>query len=273
MNARDLIRNSSLAQHADILERLLKPAIAIVHAAPEVPAAVGASKLGGEPDLPPGFVWPKWKRRPLAFLAQLRLDELAPYDVEKLLPASGMLYFFNDTKNDWGGREIEGAWRVVYSEAQPDELKRTPLPKPLSETGRFQEVPVRFEPRYTLPFQDEELRLLAPELQLTQQQQSDYDDLVYRLVEWEKGRPLHWMLGYHSAIQGAANVEALQDLYALASDEAIARCQELVLLLQLDSDDKAGMCWGDLGTLYFWIHRDDLATRCFERVWMVAQCY
>ncbi|MHC4402544.1 MAG: DUF1963 domain-containing protein [Planctomycetota bacterium] len=46
------------------------------------------------------------------------------------------------------------------------------------------------------------------------------------------------------------------------------------LLLQIDSDeDNAGMMWGDMGRLYFWIRRDDLKKQAFGNVWMVLQCY
>jgi uncharacterized protein YwqG len=45
------------------------------------------------------------------------------------------------------------------------------------------------------------------------------------------------------------------------------------LLLQIDSDDKARMIWGDAGRLYFWIRKQDLEKRAFENVWMILQCY
>lgn len=44
------------------------------------------------------------------------------------------------------------------------------------------------------------------------------------------------------------------------------------LLVQVDSDDGAGMMWGDMGRLYFWIRREDPAEARFDRVWMVLQC-
>jgi uncharacterized protein YwqG len=44
------------------------------------------------------------------------------------------------------------------------------------------------------------------------------------------------------------------------------------LLLQIDSDDNAGMMWGDVGKLYFWIHRDELRRRNLDAAWMVLQC-
>ena len=46
-----------------------------------------------------------------------------------------------------------------------------------------------------------------------------------------------------------------------------------VLLFQMDSDDNADMMWGDLGTLYFTIKKDDLAARRFDRVWFSWQCH
>ena len=45
------------------------------------------------------------------------------------------------------------------------------------------------------------------------------------------------------------------------------------LLFQMDSDDNADMMWGDLGTLYFVIKKDDLAARRFDRIWFSWQCH
>ena len=45
------------------------------------------------------------------------------------------------------------------------------------------------------------------------------------------------------------------------------------LLLQIDSDDKASMMWGDSGRLYFWIRQDDLQNKRFEKTWVILQCY
>ena len=44
------------------------------------------------------------------------------------------------------------------------------------------------------------------------------------------------------------------------------------LLFQVDTDDDAGMMWGDVGRVYFWIKSADLAERDFENVWPVLQC-
>lgn len=48
---------------------------------------------------------------------------------------------------------------------------------------------------------------------------------------------------------------------------------ELCLLLQFDSNQGAGMEWGDVGRLYFWIHPDDLRARRFDRVRLEFQSH
>ena len=35
---------------------------------------------------------------------------------------------------------------------------------------------------------------------------------------------------------------------------------------------KPGMMWGDCGRLYFWIRQQDLASKAFEKSWMILQC-
>lgn len=44
------------------------------------------------------------------------------------------------------------------------------------------------------------------------------------------------------------------------------------LLLQVDSDDDAGMMWGDLGRIYYWIREADLAARAWDTAWPILQC-
>lgn len=45
------------------------------------------------------------------------------------------------------------------------------------------------------------------------------------------------------------------------------------LLLQVPSAEKAGMMWGDMGCLYYWIPEAALLTRNFGAAWMISQCF
>src|SRR5229473_2952290 len=58
--------------------------------------SIGVSKLGGMPDLPPEVSWPERNGLPQSFIAQIHLNEVRPYDTNKLLPQDGMLWFFYD---------------------------------------------------------------------------------------------------------------------------------------------------------------------------------
>ena len=53
--------------------------------------------------------------------------------------------------------------------------------------------------------------------------------------------------------------------------ELIPGAYDWMLLLQIDSA-KGFACWGDWGSLYFWIKRSDLAARRFEKTWFFLQC-
>jgi len=48
--------------------------------------------------------------------------------------------------------------------------------------------------------------------------------------------------------------------------------EEWQLLLQVDSDRRNGMCWGDEGHLYFMIRREDLRAARFDGVQLIVQC-
>lgn len=61
--------------------------------------AVGASRFWGNPDLPRGVSYPMYTddegdEYPYFFICQINLAEVAPFDTEHRLPASGLLSFF-----------------------------------------------------------------------------------------------------------------------------------------------------------------------------------
>src|SRR2546430_9611356 len=60
--------------------------------------APGTSKIGGVPDLPSGVPWPECHSLPQSFLGQIHLADVGPYDIDRLLPHTGMLWFFYDSQ-------------------------------------------------------------------------------------------------------------------------------------------------------------------------------
>jgi hypothetical protein len=90
----------------------------------------------------------------------------------------------------------------------------------------------------------------------------------------------HRFGGHPLKIQGDMRIECalLTKGFDLnAWDEAAERLKSdaanWLLLLQIASDDRTGMMWGDVGNLYVWIHRDALRARRFEEARVIMQCY
>ena len=57
---------------------------------------IGASKLGGLPDLPDASEWPCRDGAPLSFIAQINVTALPKFDDLKKLPPNTLLSFFYD---------------------------------------------------------------------------------------------------------------------------------------------------------------------------------
>lgn len=93
----------------------------------------GKSHWWGFPDLPKGVALPcfggeeaddEGYEDTLTFICQIRLEDIAPYDEQGLLPHKGMLYFFAaldyfmgdlDAPCEGMGRWSKGSYKVLYS--------------------------------------------------------------------------------------------------------------------------------------------------------------
>jgi uncharacterized protein YwqG len=144
---REALRAAGLERLADVAERLTRPAIRIEPTmVDEDTIPIGASKLGGRPDLPRDMAWPERDGRPLGFLAQFNLAEVAPYDVEKVLPPSGMLYFFYDFTNERCGVSLDDrtAWQVLYFDGSVGNSQRIYWPTSLPHLYRLPDHLIQF---------------------------------------------------------------------------------------------------------------------------------
>lgn len=284
---RKLIGEVSLQRVADDLVKLARPAIRIKprRVEDEANLPLGGSKLGGSPDLPPGFEWYEWKGKPLTFIAQFRLSEVAPFNADGVLPPQGMLYFFYEADSQPWGPDLNdlGSSRVLYLADETQPLER--FPHPTGEGGLYRRQiealfphAISFSQQVTLPDPES---ADAEALHLSQDERYHCWDLLNLLDEDDKDEPLHQLLGHPAQIQGDMQLECQLATNGLHYDYDNPRVKALEpgardwrLLLQIDSVGKTlGVYWGDVGRIYYWIHAQALQARDFDNGCLILQCY
>lgn len=303
----------------------------------EAEIGLGATKLGGSPDLPDNLDWPvrptypdaaervarcreeseapdshwSWAtaedcesfRRdyvqmaeilggpyPLQFVCQIDFAEMwraGPLDPD--FPKSGLLSVFYDSlEMPWGFDPSDHAGStILFHEQGSGTLVRLETPKEFAAVERY--LP-------TAPLACTSHACLRPlpietavfdEVKLTQGQESTYRDWWWQVTDPEEGDESEWnhhlVGGWPVPIQGDMQTECALvaaghycgDSTAYRAPETAsvrATAGEWVLLLQLGSDEPAGMMWGDVGNLYVWIRREDLIARRFEAARLILQC-
>ncbi len=261
------------------VDKLVLPSIRLsATLAEENEITIGASKLGGLPDLPDAFEWPELNGAPMSFVAQIRLDELNQLDGASILPTSGMLWFFYDAAQEsYGSDPGDRAGRQVIfvNDLSEGQLQRRPAPDGLAPEAQFKACSVAFNAEPTLPVNP---GTDLPSLMWSLEEQVRYE-AVYAAFPSHKASPdaKHRLLGHPDTIQDdmrgqcqlvANGVTSSDDPEAAA---LLADANDWLLLLQVDSDDLSGMRWANTGMIYFWIKRNDLALRHFDNVWVVLQ--
>ncbi len=269
-----MLHTAGLGRVADVIEQQALPSIRLsAHIVEdEDTLLIGGSRIGGSPDLPPGYEWPRNGEFSMAFIAQINLADVALYDVARLLPRAGMLYFFVDYAH------LYNAWptpptihRVLYHDDASAKLHRTVMPPPLPEWlfywdhphfGPYQSCSVTFAEELTLadylPYYYESWHsgireILGPITEpFTEAERRAFAEVERRLRG--PAYTINRMLGHPDPIQG----------FDLSPEDA--------LLLQIDSEEDAGMMWGDVGRLYWWMGKDELARRDFDNVKFDEQC-
>jgi hypothetical protein len=88
------------------------------------------TRLGGMPNLPSEIEWPRWKGKPLAFVAQIDLAAL-PIIENLCLPRNGALFFFYDGESGGFQPGDRGSFCVFYSAAPLTQFRPRPFPSDL----------------------------------------------------------------------------------------------------------------------------------------------
>ncbi len=253
------------------IDGLQEPAIRLVAAKAET-----GSKLGGKPFANANeFGWPQSNGRPMAFLAQLNLAELAKVHKYEWLGNEGTLLFFYDVEEmPWGfDPKDRGKWNVL--------LQRNPnahieFPEDLNESLRLEEK--HLQPTLVSLFPDAD-HPAVDALGLT-----DEEIDLYIEITSPSDKVLHQVGGFPSPIQGnnmelesqlASNGIYLGDSKGYQSVEAKklgAGAKDWHLLFQFDSDDDIDVMWGDSGTIYFWVQEQKSMQNEFDNCWLILQC-
>jgi uncharacterized protein YwqG len=221
--------------------------------------------------------WPRWKGVPQSFIAQIRLEDVQPYDVNKALPAQGMLWFFYDAAQETYGENPDdrGGWFVLFKDGNLSNLQRASFPTKLPAESRFKACSVRFAQEVTLPQQPE---LEIPHFDWTDKEQEQYEQLLSTFPDpADRAAIHHRLLGNPDTLQDDMRLQCQLTTHGVVDmddprvDELSKGAKDWQLLLQVDSDEHAGMRWANNGMLYHWIRQEDLQARQFDHTWLVLQ--
>lgn len=284
--AEAIIRGAELQDDlAEVLCRHLEPQITIRATRMESgELALGASRLGGTPDLPGDVPWPTWNDEPLSFVAQIDMRDCHPFDIDRSLPAEGWLVFFYDAKQGvWGfDPEDRDGFRVLY--VQPEsELQRLEMPEGMPKYARFLPSSVAFASGWSILCIGDGL---LEKIELPEERLGATMEAMYEIVDsvGSGSAANHHFLGHPEIIQNDMRLGCQLVSNGIYCGKAEGyrdpRVEDLRpgvsdwrLLLQLDSDwDGPKWMWGDAGMIYFWIREQDLAARAFDKAWVALQC-
>jgi uncharacterized protein YwqG len=208
---------------------------------------VGGCRAGGLPDLPEGTAWPHSGPRgaliPMSLILQVDLAEVAAFDLNKELPADGLLSLFYYWDDDGG----EDQGRVLYFPAPVGTLHRTDAPEDLPEENEYKSYLLEPRGEWTLPHHgnlglDEDAE---PELEAW----FDLDHRVANAQGLGRERTAHRLLGNPDFIQSSC----------------LKKGQVLLLQAGPDYEDDSGMEWGDGGYLFCTLSAADLKAKKLAR--------
>ncbi|QJW93636.1 DUF1963 domain-containing protein [Frigoriglobus tundricola] len=248
-----LVERIARSGHLELKEpalRLARPALRMVKTeTDDTQLGVGASKIGGMPDLPPGYSWPPGNecraiyyedtshvKRLAGFIAQVNLADVSHTQAARDLPRSGLLSFFcfQDMKND--NPDLIGA-KAVYFPDTTGMLRAQP-PKELTE-GNHAMPAAQLTFVETLDLPERSSGPWAGELE--PKPGVDYADVLdfFREINFNN------VLGYGRSTSGGDPTPSKDDRHLIVLENS-AGCR-----------------------LHIQIHKDDLAARDFDKIKLV----
>jgi uncharacterized protein YwqG len=241
------------------------------------------ARLGGLPRLPVGVSWPTWEGvGPLSFVAALDCKALGGLLPSLGLPGDGelLLFYFDGSFNNfdttvgyWDPTTAPGAHLLYVPSSSPTVEAACP-----EGLGEFPAVSLRGRVVGTYP--TSEHPALAD---LHERGRGPLAPLYEALYEREDAdqSPRHQVGGHANCVQGPVEMEVaagashrVSGIKPSWTDPALLHdaATNWTLVAQIDSDDSAGMMWGDVGMLYYLMRADDLRARRFDSAGFTWQC-
>ena len=248
------------------------------------------TRFGGSPDVPADFVWPTFEgedyygdvaERPLAFLAQINCEDIAPLDKENLLPDHGLLSFFYSVVSEPAGFDPKDKCGIkVYWFEDLSALSKAEFPEDLDEDSIFPMVKIKIKNEnsypcwddFTIKFSeadDEAFEEAQEELEVEEPEESS------KLLGWPDVNQSSMYKDLDFIMKGyyLGNSEGYAKITEKDREEAMTAIDRWQLLFQLDTVECGDfmLMLGDCGRLYVFIKKDDLVNRNFDNIWGFMQ--
>ncbi len=260
--------------------KLIKPTVGIdATLSGDDDILIGKSKIGGKPDVPQNFKWPRLNNEPLLFCAQYNLSELTEFDNEGILPNKGFFYIFLGLDGEY--EEFNGLdqkYKFIYSTSE--NVQRAEFPNDLEEDRRFVPSLIEYFEFFTIPHL-ENYKLNEMDKKYHDFNYYAYNPISEYISEVCDTHPdnYHQLLGEDRAMQLSIPHElAFKELDSedfnntqAENDEIIEIAKSYETLLQLCCDDSDLNTYGGGGCYYFMIDKEDLKNLNFNNVKMTFQ--
>ena len=229
---------------------------------------------------------------PLNFLAQINFAQLhAAADLGEDWPRQGLLSIFYDlTEQPWGHSPADAVGlKLFYSDEAAGPLQRLPQPEALQALpAHWHMAPLQCSLHACvtpLPVAAAEWKQQAQRLERdVQDSYADWCEAEAEPAVNGESWACHHAGGWPTPIQGDMQTQCALVAAGLDSGKGEHWCdpatqvvrdgaRDWLLLLQIGSDEKSTINWGDEGQLYLWIRREDLRARRFDQAQLVLQCY
>jgi len=300
----DILNAPALKRVSKKLRQLVRNSIRIETTLQAKDLPIGASKFGGLPDLPDGLEWPCfWHTSemsqvpdanaptdppsftPLPLVAQIRLSDVAAYDLEHRLPPKGWLWFFTDRSSIYElhglGAFYAGTWcsKVLFCPDEGVKLHRREPPEGLPGDRPWKVRKLEFRSELILP-KDETTWIESagprPQDAFIHMRSEEIEAFWKLRDEYVRDAPTHRLLGYADNVYGyllengyerarSKHFPRLPKWERLTSTQQHKEYRKGTLLLQVTTHDDMMFGRGACGA--FGIRNEDLKAKRFNRVW------